>query len=197
MKKLLTLAALTLSTLALASTWEIDSDHAQAGFSVRHMMVSNVKGHLGTVTGKVELDEKDLTKSKVEVSIDVARLSTAVAKRDTHLRSDAFFDVAKFPAVTFKSTKIEKGDKLKVTGDLTMHGVTKPVTLEAELSDEVVNPFSQVPARSVRATATINREDWGLTWNKQVGTTGVLVSKEVKLDLEIELSKVVAPAPKK
>ena len=131
MKKLILTAALTASSFAFASTWEVDSAHAAANFAVKHMMVSNVNGSLGDVTGKVEVDDKDVTKSKVDVTIDVKGLNTKQTKRDDHLRSPDFFDVEKFPTATFKSTKIEKGEgaKLKVTGDLTLHGVTKSIEI--------------------------------------------------------------------
>lgn len=190
MKKLLLSLALFASSLALATTWDVDTAHAQANFTVKHMMVTNVTGNLGDVKGTVDLDDKDVTKSKVEVTIDVAGLNTKMAKRDEHLRSPDFFDAAKFPTITFKSTKIEKdGEKLKVTGDLTMKGVTKPVTLEAELSKEVENPFSKAPTRAVSATGSLDREQWGLTWNKPMANSGLLVGKEVKLSIDVELTK--------
>lgn len=200
MKKLMLVAALFASSLALAgTTWDVDPAHAQANFTVKHMMVTNVTGNLGDVKGTVEIDDKDLTKSKVEVTIDVAGLNTKMAKRDDHLRSPDFFDAAKFPTITFKSTKIEKaGEKLKVTGDLTMKGVTKPVTLEAELSKEVENPFTKAPTRAVTATGSLDREQWGLTWNKPMANSGLLVGKEVKLAIDVELTKKAAEkAPEK
>ena len=200
MKRFIVSAVLALSSLALAGTWEVDSAHASANFTVRHMMVSNVNGTFGAVKGTVELDEKDLTKSKVDVTIDTTGVNTGNAKRDEHLRSGDFFDVAKFPTATFKSTKIEKaGDKLKITGDLTLRGVTKSVTLDAEVSAEA-NPFGKGLVRGATATGTINREDFGLTWNKPLANNGLLVSKEVKVSIELELMKkeaAAAPAPAK
>ena len=199
MKKLILTAALTASSFALASTWEVDSAHAAANFSVKHMMVSNVNGSLGDVTGKVELDDKDVTKSKVEVTIDVKGLNTKQSKRDDHLRSPDFFDVEKFPTATFKSTKIEKGEgsKLKVTGDLTLHGVTKSVVLDGELANEVTNPFSGAKARGFSGTTTINRKDFGLGWNKALEAGGVMVGEDVKVAVETELVKKEAAAPAK
>jgi len=204
MKKLMLVAALFASSLALASTWDVDTAHAQANFTVKHMMVTNVTGNLGDVKGTVEIDDKDITKSKVDVTIDVAGINTKFAKRDEHLRSPDFFDVAKFPTMTFKSTKVEKaGDKLKVTGDLTIKGITKPVTLDVELSkDTVENPFSKIPTRAASATGSIDREQWGLTWNKPLANNGVLVGKEVKLAIDVELTakpaeKAATKAPEK
>jgi polyisoprenoid-binding protein YceI len=195
MKKLLLTAALALSSVSFATTYDIDAVHASAGFSIKHLGVTNVNGTLGPVTGKVDFDEKDVTKSKIEASIDVNGVDTRFAKRDEHLKSPDFFDVAKFPTATFKSTKIEKVSetKLKVTGDLTMHGVTKAVTLDAEITPEVKNPMSGAPTRAVTATATITRQDWGLKF--QAPAEGIkVVGDEVKLSIEAELSK-PQPAP--
>lgn len=197
MKKLFLAAALTLSSFAFASTWEIDTAHASGNFSVKHMAVSSVTGTMGDVSGKVELDDKDITKSKIEASIDVKGINTKQAKRDDHLRSPDFFDVEKFPAVTFKSTKIEKGEgtKVKVTGDLTMKGVTKPVVLDGDLTAEVANPFSKAKTRGFSGTTTVNRKDFGLSWNKALEAGGVLVGEEVKISVEAELvKKEAAPA---
>jgi|APLak6261679142_1056127.scaffolds.fasta_scaffold00064_22 polyisoprenoid-binding protein YceI len=201
MKKLILSAALTLSSFAFASSWEIDSAHAAANFAVKHLMVSTVNGTLGDVTGKVEIDDKDLTKSKIEASIDVKGINTKQSKRDEHLRSPDFFDVEKFPAVTFKSTKIEKGEgnKVKVTGDLTIKSTTKSVVLDGELSPEVANPWD--PSKKVRGfsgTATINRKDFGLTWNKPLEAgAGVLVGDDVKISIEAELGSAAKAAPAK
>lgn len=196
MKKALFAAALLTSSFAFASTWEIDSAHAAANFSVRHMMISNVRGTLGKVTGKVMLDDADITKSTVEATIDVKGINTKEQKRDDHLRSKDFFDVEKFPTITFKSTKIEKaGDKLKITGDLTIHGVTKPVTLDATVTNEIKNPFTKAVTRGVMATGTVNRKDFGLTWNVALEAGGVLVGDDVALEIESELIKQDAGAP--
>ncbi len=194
MKKLLLTAAVTASSLALAAPWKIDSSHSGANFGVKHLQISTVNGSLGTVSGTVDIDEKDVTKSKVDASIDVKDINTKEPKRDDHLRSPDFFDVAKFPTVTFKSTRFEKGagNKVKVTGDLTMHGVTKSVTLDGELSGEVTNPWGG-KVRAFSGTTTINRKDFGLGWNKTLEAGGLLVGEEVKVDIEAELNP-VAPA---
>jgi polyisoprenoid-binding protein YceI len=198
MQKLMLSVLLLAAPFAFASTWEIDSAHASANFSVRHLMVSNVKGTMGKVTGKVVLDDGDITKSTVDVTIDVKGINTKEPKRDDHLRSKDFFDVEKFPNITFKSTKVEKaGDKLKVTGDLTIRGTTKPVTLEAMVTNEVKNPFTKATTRGVTATAKINRKDFGLTWNVALEAGGVMVGEEVEISVDAELIKQEAAAPAK
>lgn len=199
MKKIILAAALTVSSFAFASSWDIDSAHAAANFAVKHLAISTVNGTLGAVTGKVELDDKDVTKSKIEASIDVKGINTKEPKRDDHLRSKDFFEADKFPNITFKSTKIEKGEgnKLKVTGDLTIKGVTKPVTLDGELTPEVANPFSKAKTRGFSGTTSINRKDFGLTWNVALETGGVLVGDDVKINVEAELIKKEAAAPAK
>lgn len=197
MKKLLLSAALAVSGGAFAATWDIDSSHASANFTVKHLGVTNVNGTLGVVTGKFETDDKDITKSKIEASIDLKAIDTKFGKRDEHLRSPDFFDVEKFPTLTFKSTKIEKGaadNKLKITGDLTMHGVTKAVTLDAELTPEVKNPFNGATTRAVAAVGQLNRQDWGLKWQAPAEAVKV-VGDEVKVSLEVELVKKEAAAP--
>jgi polyisoprenoid-binding protein YceI len=184
-------------TITLASTWEIDAAHSNVEFSVRHMMVTTVKGHFQKISGVIEIDDKNITKSSVEVTIDAASVDTREPKRDSHLKSPDFFDVAKYPSITFKSTKVEKAStgKLKVTGDLTIHGVTKPVVLMVEgPSPALKDPFGRT-VRGAMATSKINRKDWGMTWNKALDTGGVLVSDEVKLELNAELvEKAAAPA---
>lgn len=202
MKPLFT-AVLALSLPAAASVWKSEAAHSTATFSAKHMMVSTVRGTMGAVTSTIDLDDKDITKSKVEATIDATKLNSGVEKRDTHLKSPDFLDSAKFPNVTFKSKKIEKaGDKYKVTGDLTIKDKTKEVVLDATITPEVANPFSKAMTRGVYATTSINREDWGLTWNVPVAGDGVLVSKEVKIELDVEFvkddagAKPAAPAKK-
>jgi len=191
---LMSLIALALPVVAAAATWNIDPDHSNVGFKVRHLMVSNVKGSFEKIAGTVEIDDKDITKSKVEVSIDTNSINTNVKKRDEHLRSADFFDVAKFPTMTFASKKVAKAgkDKLKVTGDLTLHGVTKEVVLDVEgPSKESKDPWGNF-RRGVTATTKINRKDFGLVWNKALETGGVAVGEEVNIILEIEMIKAVA-----
>ncbi len=196
--RLLAVSFLVLSpALAQASTWEIDPAHSTVEFSVRHMMVTTVKGQFQKVKGAVELDEKDPTKSSVEVSVETASIDTREAKRDAHLKSPDFFDAAKFPAITFKSTKIEKAGKgrLKLTGDLTMHGVTKPVVLTVDgPSASIKDPLGRT-VRGVMATGKLDRKDWGMTWNKALDTGGMVVSDEVKLEINAELAEKAATPP--
>ena len=198
-----TLAAVAAATLlspafALASTWNVDASHSTAGFAVRHMMISKTRGQFNKVTGKVNLDDKDVTKSTVEASIDVASIDTNEPKRDEHLRSPDFFDVAKFPNMTFKSTKVEKaGAGLKIAGELSMHGVTKPVTFETAVTEPTKNPGGMT-VRGVEAKTKISRKDFGLTWNKALETGGVVVGDEVEITLDVELvQEQPAPATKK
>jgi len=158
---------------------------------VRHQMVSNVKGSFDKYTGTVDINDKDITKSKVEVSIDTNSINTNVQKRDEHLRSADFFDVANFPTMTFVSKKVVKAgkDKLKVTGYLTLHGVTKEVVLDVEgPSKESRDPMGKTRSGATASTK-INRKDFGLVWNKVLETGGVAVGEEVAISLEIEMIK--------
>ncbi|HEY0706500.1 MAG TPA: YceI family protein, partial [Polyangia bacterium] len=162
---------------------------------VKHMMLTTVKGHFEKITGSVNLDDKEPTKSTVEVKIDANSINTREPNRDKHLRSADFFDVAKHPELVFKSTKIEKAgkDKYKVTGDFTMRGVTKPLVLQVVApSKELKNPWG-VATRAVTATGKLNRKDWGLEWNKALEAGGVLVSDEVTLDVQLQLNPPKAP----
>lgn len=182
---------LALPALSSATTWTIDPDHSNVGFKVRHLMVSNVKGSFEKHTGTVDINDKDITKSKVEVSIDTNSINTNVQKRDEHLRSADFFDVAKYPTMTFVSKKVAKAgkDKLKVTGDLTLHGVTKTVVLDVEgPSKESKDPWGNT-RKGATATTKINRKDFGLVWNAALETGGVAVGEEITITLEIEMIK--------
>ena len=193
---------MTLVALALAATagtaraekWEIDSSHTNAHFSVKHMMVSNVQGDLGKVSGTVDLEGKDPTKAAVDVSIDVSGINTREPKRDGHLKSPDFFDVAKYPTITFKSKKIVKSKSgYNLEGDLTIHGVTKDVTLAMQNpTPEMKDPWGGIRVGAV-ATTKINRKDFGLVWNKALEAGGVVVGDEVAITLDVELMK-KAPA---
>ncbi len=189
-----TIIALALPTFAVASTWTIDPEHSNVGFKVRHMMVSSVKGSFNTYTGTVELDDKDITKSRVEVTINTNSINTNVQKRDDHLRGADFFDVAKFPTMTFASKKVTRNgnDKLKVTGDLTLHGVIKTVVLDVEgPTAESKDPWGNIRIGAT-ATTKISRKDFGLVWNKALETGGVAVGDEITITLEIEMVKAKA-----
>jgi polyisoprenoid-binding protein YceI len=186
-----TIIALALPTFACATTWTIDPDHSNVGFKVRHLMVSNVKGDFEKYTGVVEINDKDITKSKVEVSIDTNSINTNVRKRDEHLRSADFFDAAKYPTMTFVSKKVARAgkDELKVTGDLTLHGITKQVVLDVEgPSQESKDPWGNI-RKGATATTRINRKDFGLAWNAALETGGVAVGEEITITLEIEMIK--------
>lgn len=188
-----------LPSLAFASNWEVDGSHSSAGFSVRHMMVSNVNGSFNVKSGAVNLDDKDITKSTVEAVLDATTVNTGNTKRDEHLKAPDFFDTAKFPTITFKSTKVEKAGegKLKVSGDLTMHGVTKPVVLDVTgPSQESKDPWGNT-RRGVQATTKLNRKEFGLTYNTALETGGVAVGEEVTVNLDLSLVKKQPAAPAK
>jgi len=180
---------------ALAETWTADKAHSSVGFSVRHMMVSNVKGSFDKFTASVEGSPADPASAKISATIEVASVNTREPKRDDHLRSPDFFDAAKFPQMMFASTKIEKvsASKAKVTGDLTLRGVTKPVTLDVEYTAPVKSPWGHMVVGAT-ATGKINRQDFGVSFSKALETGGVLVGDEVTILLELEL---VQKAPEK
>lgn len=176
---------------AEVATWEADVTHTHIGFSVRHMMISNVKGEFGKYSVKVQADPKDLAKATVEATIDVKSITTGNGKRDDHLRSPDFFDVAKHPTMIFKSKSVKKmgKDKLKVAGDLTIRGVTKPVTLDvAGLVGPIKDPWGNQKV-GFQATTKINRKDFGLTWNKALEAGGLLVGNDVTITLDLELNQ--------
>ena len=182
-------ALVALPVLAEQSEWAIDAGHTRVGFSVTHMVISEVDGDFKKFGGKALLDDKDLTKSSVEFSIDAASINTDNADRDKHLRSPEFFDVEKFPKLTFQSTKITKAGKgYKLKGNLTIHGVTKEVTLDAQVSEPVANPWGK-QVRGVKLTGKIKREDFGLTWNKALDKGGVVLGNDVTINIKLELNK--------
>ncbi|NBD11431.1 MULTISPECIES: YceI family protein [Corallococcus] len=197
LKSAVTLLAVAAPSFAFASAWEIDSSHSSAQFGVKHMMVSTVRGTFSNVKGTVNLDDKDITKSTIEATLDATTVNTNEPKRDEHLRSPDFFDVAKYPTITFKSTKVAKAgkDKLNVTGDLTMHGVTKPVVLAVEgPTPETKDAWGNV-RRGATATTKIKRSDFGLTWNKALEAGGVAVGDEISITLDLETTKKAEEAP--
>ncbi|MBX5484437.1 MAG: polyisoprenoid-binding protein [Myxococcaceae bacterium] len=188
--------ALAVPASAFAADWEIDPVHSSAFFSVRHMMVSNVKGQFTKLTGTFHYDEKNPANSTAEATIEASSIDTHEPKRDAHLRSPDFFDVEKYPTITFKSTRVQKAGKgkLKVTGDLTMHGVTKSVVLDVEgPTAPVKSPMGDGMKSGLTATTTLHRKDFGLTWNQTLDSGGVLIGDDVKVTLEIELNQ-KAPA---
>lgn len=173
-----------------ASTWEVDTAHSEVGFKVRHLAVSNVRGNFTKFSGTVKLDEKNIANSSVVVTVDTRSVNTNNQKRDKHLRSSDFFDADRYPEMKFVSTRVRKsGDGLEVTGNLTLHGVTKPITLAVEgPTGEVKDPWGKT-RRGATARVTINRQDFGLRWSKTLETGGLVVGNDVKIELEVELIK--------
>jgi polyisoprenoid-binding protein YceI len=167
--------------------WNIDPSHSGVHFSIRHMVIAKVRGRFDRFTGTVDFDEASPLAAKVSVRILADSIDTNEPKRDAHLRSADFFDVEKFPALTFESNKVEKGagDAYLVTGDLSIHGVTRPVTLEAQLLGGGKDPWGNVRF-GFEAKTSINRKDFGLTWNQALETGGILVGDEVQIALEIQ-----------
>ncbi|MCM3125959.1 MULTISPECIES: YceI family protein [Bacillaceae] len=167
----------------------VDQAHSAIGFEVKHMMVSKVKGQFGSYTADVEAaDLADLTTASITFKIDVASIDTRSEDRENHLKSADFFDVENYPTIDFKSTNITRdGDDYKVTGDLTIKDVTKPVTFDVEYGGKGTNPWG-VEVYGFEAEAKVNREDFGLTWNAALETGGVLVGKDIKIKVELEVN---------
>lgn len=189
-------AALSLPAAA-ASTWQIDPNHSSAQFAVRHLAISTVRGAFTKVNGTVQFDDKDISKSTVDVTIDATSVDTRVEARDKDLRSDHFFDVEKYPAITFKSTKVEQvaPGKLKVIGDLTIHGVTKQVALDVEgPTAPVKDPWGNQRV-AVSATTKINRQDFSVKWNATMDGGGVVVGDDVAITIDAELVQKGAAKP--
>ena len=178
------------------ATWKLDPAHTIASFSARHMMVTTVRGTLGTISGAIEFDPAHPETASVEATIDTAGLSSGVADRDNHLRSADFLDVANYPTITFKSTRVEPtgNDTAKVYGDLTIRGVTHQVVIAAEYIGQVASPFGDTRVGFTGSTK-INREDWGLTWNMAIEAGGVLVGRDIKIELDAEAILVTEPVP--
>jgi polyisoprenoid-binding protein YceI len=182
-------AAMCLPAAAGTVTYQIDPRHSAAQFAVTHLMISTVRGEFHGVNGTLLLDDKDITKSTVNVTIDATSVDTREPDRDKDLKDTNFFDVAQYPSITFKSTKVEKNgaDKLKITGDLTIHGVTKQVVLDATVPKAPIKDPWGLQRTAVSATTKINRQDFGVKWNKTVDGGGVVVSDEVNINLDVEL----------
>jgi polyisoprenoid-binding protein YceI len=182
-------AVTTASQSTTPTLWQIDPAHSAAHFSVRHLMISNVRGEFTKLSGSAVINPGDPTKSAVNVTIESASINTREPQRDEHLRSADFFDVANFPTLTFRSKRIEAhgADDFKLTGDLTIHGVTKEVTFDVEgPTPSVKDPWGNVRA-GITASAKINRKDYGLLWNTITEAGGLMVGDEVKITIEAEL----------
>lgn len=173
------------------SKWTVDAAHSSIDFSVKHMMVSKVKGAFQKFNASVEADPNNLTTANIDFTIDVASIDTRNNDRDNHLRSADFFDVEKYPTMTFKSTKIVKtdDDEYDVTGDVTLHGVTRSETFSVTFEGLAKDPMSGAEKIGFSANGKIKRSDYGLTWNAALETGGVLVGDDIKVSIEIEASK--------
>lgn len=169
------------------ATWQLDTAHSSATFAVRHMMITTVRGSFNITDGKIVFDPANPAAASVEATLDVASVNTGVADRDNHLRSADFFDAANHPTITFKSTSVKPTGEntAEIAGDLTIRGVTRPVVLKTEFLGQGKGMDGKTRAGFV-ATTKINREDWGLTWNVMLEAGGVLVSKEVNIELDIQ-----------
>ena len=180
-----------LPVLAHADTWQIDPAHTNVEFTVRHMMISNVKGQFQKTSGTITANGTDPASAKINATIDATLIDTRVDRRDAHLKSPDFLDVAKFPTITFKSTKVEAAGpgKWKVTGDLTLHGVTKPVVLDVEGTGAPIHDPMGNTRAGASATTKIRRSDFGLIWNKALEAGGVMVGDEVAISIDLEAIK--------
>jgi len=190
-RRLLTLALATLATPALAATWTLDPPHSNVQFSVRHMMLSNVRGEFTKVSGTVEGDPGAPAAATISATIDAASINTREPKRDEHLKSADFLDVAQFPTITFKSKRIEPAasGKFKVTGDLTLHGVTKEVVLDvSDLTPPVKDPMGKTRAGAT-ATTKIDRKDFGIDWSKAMDNGGLVVGNDIAITIDVEATQ--------
>jgi len=189
-KRIIELSNRRFHRMSNTSRWVIEPTHSLVEFTVRHMMIANVKGRFSEVEGEVIGDPHDLTGATIQVSINTASVDTRVADRDNHLRSADFFDSENYPQMTFKSTKITKTGEgeYRIDGELTIRDVTNPITLEATFEGAGKDPWGGERA-GFSAKGKLNRKDYGLTWNAALETGGVLVSDEVKINIEVELLK--------
>ncbi len=182
------LALFTVGISLFAQSWDIDASHAEARFKIRHLMISNVSGTVGGFKGTCSSDDKDEMKlTGCEVVLDVNTINTSNEKRDAHLKNEDFFDTKKFPTMTFKSKKaVKKGDQWELVGDLTLHGVTKEITITKV---EITKPVKEMGAvrRGFSGSLTINRKDFGLSWNKALDNGGVALGESVEVSVESEL----------
>lgn len=169
-------------------SWQIDSSHSHVYFTARHMMISKVRGSFESFDGTIDFDPENLTATNVDIKIDAASINTKNADRDGHLTSPDFLNAEEFPTLTFKSTKVEQADEEngKLYGDLTIKGITKPVVLDVEYAGIAKSPWGTTSA-GFSATTSINRTDWGLSWNQALETGGVLVGEKIKIEIELEL----------
>jgi polyisoprenoid-binding protein YceI len=188
MKKFLALTLATLlSSTCLAADYQIDPTHSSVTFKVKHLAISSVPGRFGELSGTFSFDPAKIEASKAQATLSVSSINTMDAKRDDHLKGPDFFDASKYPSITFKTNKVDKVSDaaFKAHGDLTIHGVTKPVTLDVTYGGSAKDPWGKERA-AFEAKTVINRKDFGLTWNKTIETGGLVVGDEVQIALEIE-----------
>jgi len=187
-------AAFATSPFSQSVGWKIDSQHSSAQFQVRHMMVSTVRGNFSKLSGTVQYDPSNLSKTVIEATIDASTVSTGEADRDKDLRGPDFFDVTKFPSLSFKSKRAESAGsgKIKLTGDLTMHGVTKEVVFDVDGPTAPINDGFGNVRMGASAAAKVNRKDFGLNWNHMLDNGGAIVGDEVTISIDVEL---VSKAP--
>ncbi len=173
--------------------WNIDTTHSSINFSVRHMVFAKVRGRFGEWSGAVRLDPNDLTRSSVEVEVQSASIDTGVKDRDNHLRSPDFFDVERFPALRFKSTKVEQtsAERYRLHGELTIRDITREVVLDVEHGGRAKDPWGNTRA-AFTASTSVNRNDFGLTWNQLLETGGVLVGERIDIELEVQAVEAAA-----
>jgi len=186
-----TTTAISLPAVATTTEWKIDPAHSSAQFAVRHLAISTIRGAFTKVSGTVQLDDQDVTKSSVDVTIDADSVDTRVPDRDKDLRSERFFDVVKYPTITFKSKKVEQAGpgKLKMTGDLTIHGTTKEVVLDVDgPTPAIKDPWGNQRA-AANATTKINRQEYGVKFNAKMDTGGLVVGDDVAITIDVEMFK--------
>ena len=184
------------STSSVPTRWELDPSHSGVHFSIRHMLFANVRGEFARVSGTVELDPADLTRSTVRASIDAASISTREPQRDQHLRSPDFLDVAQYPTIDFVSTAIVRtgAESLEIVGNLSLHGVTREITLKVETDGAELRDLYGNTRRGAVATTRLNRTDFGLTWNAVLETGGFLVGEELAVTIDVQLIRTVPQA---
>ncbi len=187
----MTIAATSVTQETLTGDYTLDPAHTRIGFSARHAMVSKVRGQFNEFNGSVFLDAEEPANSKVEITIKAASIDTRNADRDAHLRSNDFFAMEEYPEITFRSTRVEQASENEyyVTGDLTIRGTTKPVTVNFQLNGSVVDPWGNFRI-GFDGQTTINRKDWGVSFNAALEAGGVMVSEKVNLEFEVEAVKV-------
>ncbi len=168
--------------------WIIDSDHSVAAFSVHHMMIAYVRGQFNRIEGTIFFDPLNINNSSIALSIDASSIFTGIQKRDDHLKSPDFFDIDTYPTISFKSSRIDSGNgnKVKVTGGLTIHGITRETSVLAEFSGPVKDPFGDGLSMGFSVSATINREDYKIMWNQPMADNGIMVGREVQLFIDVE-----------